>query len=198
MNTKECKVEECCNLNEVVDSYYNELKGYLINQTRDSELSEELLQEIMLKATLAHQKGVSVENIRAWFYAIARTTLYDHFRKLSAEARLKSAFPSNEPIYEDQKDELSGLIDKYLKPMIALLPEKYAVPLILSDLENIPQKTIAEQLGLSLTAVKSRVQRARKQLLALIYDCCIVETDKNGDIISCTVKPKCEDLNKIK
>lgn len=198
MKITDYKVEECCNLNEVVDSYYNELKGYLINQTKDSALSEELLQEIMLKATLAHQKGVSVENIRAWFYAIARTTLIDHFRKLGAEARLKSAFPVNEPIDEEEKEELSGLIDQYLKPMIALLPEKYSVPLILSDLEDIPQKTIAEQLGLSLTALKSRVQRARKQLLALIYDCCIVETDKNGDIISCTVKPKCEDLNKIK
>lgn len=198
MKAKVCKVDECCNLNEVVESYYNELKGYLINQTRDTELSDELLQEIMLKATLAHQKGVSVDNVRAWFYTIARTTLTDHFRKLNSEAKLKSALSIIEPTYEDYKDELSGLIDKYLKPMISLLPEKYAVPLILSDLDNIPQKSIAEKLGLSLTAVKSRVQRARKQLLALIYECCNVETDKNGEIISCTVKPRCEVLNKIK
>ncbi len=198
MKTVEHKLEECCNLNEVVESYYNELKGYLINQTRDSELSEELLQEIMLKATLAHRNGASVYNVRAWFYTIARTTLSDHFRKLSVEARLKSIISSDEPIYEDQKDELAGLIDKYLKPMIGLLPEKYSIPLILSDIENMPQKSISEKLGLSLTAVKSRVQRARKQLLELIWDCCNVETDKKGNFVSCTIKPTCEALNKIK
>lgn len=198
MKTSVCKVEECCNLNEVVESYYSELKGYLINQTKDPELSEELLQEIMLKATLAHRKGVSVENIRAWFYTIARTTLLDHFRKLSAEAKLKSHFSTSELPDDNNMAELSVLIDKYMKPMISLLPEKYSIPLILADLENIPQKSVAEKLGLSLTAVKSRVQRARKHLLELFWECCNVETDKNGNFISCTLKNNCEVLNNIK
>lgn len=198
MNTAKNKISECCNLNEVVELYYNELKGYLINQTKDPELSDELLQEIMLKATLAHQKGVSIENIRAWFYSIARSAISDHFRKLSADTKLKSNLSIADSPGDDTKDELLGLIDKYMKPMIALLPEKYSIPLILADLENIPQKLVAQQLGLSLTAVKSRVQRARKHLLELIWKCCNVEMDRNGNFISCTLKSNCEVLNNIK
>ncbi|WP_134089034.1 RNA polymerase sigma factor [Olivibacter sp. XZL3] len=86
-----CNQSECCDINEVITAYYKELKGYLINQTKDVALAEELVQEVMLKAAVAHQNGTDVKNIRAWFYQVARTTLADHFRQVKKEAEILSA-----------------------------------------------------------------------------------------------------------
>lgn len=189
--------EECCNLNEAVSSYYNDLKGYLINQIKDKYLAEELLQEIMLKAASAHQKGVVVSNIRAWFFQIARTTLIDYYRKISSERKFRESLEFIEEKNENQSNELQQMIDKYLYPMLSLLPEKYAEPLILADVDNVSHKVIGTKLNISLSAVKSRVQRGRKKLLELIYECCDVETDAQGGFISCTVKSTCTSLKHL-
>ena len=51
-----------------------------------------------------------------------------------------------------------------VRPMMNALPEKYRLPLLLSELDGLPQKEVAKRLGLSLSAAKSRVQRGREQL----------------------------------
>lgn len=186
---------ECCNLTEVIHRYYSDLKGYLINQTKDKYLADELVQEIMLKAAIAHSRGVAVENIRAWFFQIARTTLVDHYRKIASDRKfIDSLKIPEEDLNENESNELGQMIDTYLKPMVSLLPAKYAECLILADIDCIPHKEIAAQLQISLSAVRSRVLRARKKLLELIYECCDVETDAQGAFVSCTVKNSCTSL----
>lgn len=196
-DNKNERAEECCDLNEAVSGYYGELKGYLVNRTKDPDLAEDLLQEIMLKAAYAHRNGVAVENIRAWFFQIARNTLADHYRKQSSQQQLIATLALREQGDDNFAQELRTLIDKYLQPMLSLLPEKYAEPLILADLKGIPHKVIAEKLGLSVTAVKSRVQRARQKLIRLMYKCCDVEVDSKGNFITCTVKDCCTPLRDL-
>jgi RNA polymerase sigma-70 factor (ECF subfamily) len=84
------------------------------------------------------------------------------------------------------------------------LPEEYAKPLYMYDLENIDQKTIAEKLNLTLPNTKSRIQRGRVKLKERFLECCIVAFDTNGEMISFDIKPECtllqdekERLNKI-
>ena len=57
--------------------------------------------------------------------------------------------------------------------------------------EGMSQKEYAESINLSYTATKSRVQRARKKLKDLFVECCAIETDRYGNIIS----EKKEDCN---
>ncbi|MDX3917152.1 MULTISPECIES: sigma-70 family RNA polymerase sigma factor [Olivibacter] len=188
---------ECCDINEVVTAYYKELKGYLINQTKDVALAGELVQEIMLKAAVAHQNGTDVKNIRAWFYQVARTTLADHFRQVKKDAKILSAIATNYSIVDEPNKELEELVQRYMDPMLAMLPDKYAIPLKLAELDRLSHKQIAQQLGLSLSATKSRILRARARLLELIYECCIVELDKLGNFIGCTLKSSCKPLSEL-
>jgi RNA polymerase sigma-70 factor (ECF subfamily) len=88
--------------------------------------------------------------------------------------------------------------------LLKLLPEEYAKPLYMYDLENIDQKTIAEKLNLTLPNTKSRIQRGRVKLKERFLECCIVAFDTNGEMISFDIKPECtllqdekERLNKI-
>jgi RNA polymerase sigma-70 factor (ECF subfamily) len=75
------------------------------------------------------------------------------------------------------------------KPIINSLPEKYKEALIKTTFEKVSQKDLANQLGLSHSAIKSRVQRGRDMVKAAIIDCCNPITDKYGNIIE---KEKCK------
>lgn len=68
----------------------------------------------------------------------------------------------------------------------------YEKPLYLSDIEQKPQQEIADILQLSLTATKSRIQRARKQLKELISDCIEVTYNTKGQISDFQLKKYCE------
>ena len=46
------------------------------------------------------------------------------------------------------------------------------------------QTAAAEQLGLSIPGIKSRVQRGRAQLRAMLLSCCEIETDRRGRVVT--------------
>lgn len=186
--------KECCDLNEVIQEFYNYVKAYVFNKTKDKQLSEDIIQEVMFKLVESHQKSVDVKNVKAWLFQITRNTLYDYFNKnriaIDFDKDLQTAGPSTE------KEPLIQIED-YIVPMIALLPNDYALPLKMSDLDNIPQKEIAKQLNLGLSATKMRIQRARVKLRELFVECCHIEYDKNGAIVSCSIKNSCDPLLEI-
>jgi RNA polymerase sigma-70 factor (ECF subfamily) len=66
------------------------------------------------------------------------------------------------------------------------LPERYRQALILTEFEGHSQREMAEQLGLSYSGAKSRVQRGRVMLKQQLVDCCHFEFDRRGSIIDYT------------
>jgi RNA polymerase sigma-70 factor, ECF subfamily len=56
-------------------------------------------------------------------------------------------------------------------PFIAMLPSPYREALTLTELEGLTQKQAAGMLDVSLTGMKSRVQRGRARLRRLLDDC---------------------------
>jgi RNA polymerase sigma-70 factor (ECF subfamily) len=72
--------------------------------------------------------------------------------------------------------------------MIERLAKEYEEALALVELEGLPQHAAAEQLGLSLSGMKSRIQRGRKQLKQMLDDCCIIELDRRHGVIDYEVR----------
>lgn len=64
-----------------------------------------------------------------------------------------------------------------MHPIISTLPDKYREALMLSDIKGVSQKEIAEQLNISYSGAKSRVQRGREMLKATYEKCCDISTD---------------------
>jgi RNA polymerase sigma-70 factor (ECF subfamily) len=77
--------------------------GYLIRQTRDPHLAEEIAQETFVRATRAFL-GWSGGTPAAWLLAIARNTLIDHARK-HGRTVLVAEMPSGElrPVAGDER-----------------------------------------------------------------------------------------------
>ncbi len=63
------------------------------------------------------------------------------------------------------------------------LPEIYREALRLTEFEGVSQVELARRLGLSVSAAKSRVQRARAMVRAEMERCCRWETDRYGTAV---------------
>src|SRR6266508_1737090 len=60
--------------------------------------------------------------------------------------------------------------------------DHYRGALVMTEFEGFSQVDAAHALGLSVSGMKSRVQRGREKLKAMLLDCCEVELDRRGSI----------------
>lgn len=184
----------CQQVAPVFLQYEEQLKGFIRKRIADEDDSKDLLQQVLLKLYRHCEKLPEVENMQAWMYRITRNALNDYFKEAARRGRIGE----EKEIVEVQEQSLQKEVSEYIRPMIALLPLKYAKPLIMSDLEGIPQQEVADRLGLSLSGAKSRIQRAREKLREIIIECCLLELDRNGKLLSLDIKDSCGCLQKVK
>jgi len=50
------------------------------------------------------------------------------------------------------------------------------------ELEGLTHQAAAKRLGLSVSGMKSRVQRGRKQLKQMLQDCCLIQLDRRSGV----------------
>ena len=130
------------------------------------EVADDLTQEVLLRL-LQHQDS-AVENPTAWLYRVARNVLIDHYRSRGSQRRLDAADPATpttglveEPFADDPhaaRRELAGC----LRSLVDQLAPPYRSAVIAVDLDGRTQTEVAQALGLSVSGMKSRVQRGRR------------------------------------
>ncbi len=182
------KLESYNQISSVWLEYKDALRNYIFKIVKEEDTANHLAHEVLMKVYSSCCSGREIKNIRSWLFQIAYNTCMDHFKKEKKTTQIK---------FEPEKEEDSLLYKnavEFIEPLIRLLPEKYARPLILSDLEGRKQQEVAEILGLSLTATKSRIQRARVLLKDQITECVHIEVDKSGNLTAFNVKGTCAPL----
>ena len=107
--------------------------------------------------------------------------------RVAARPVLAQDAPAEE---EAHSENLNEEVTACLGPAIEELPEGYRRALVLADLEGRPQEEVAEELGISLSGAKSRVQRARRKLRATLLSCCRFELDRLGNVLDWQPKGK--------
>ncbi|MES2037443.1 MAG: sigma-70 family RNA polymerase sigma factor [Pseudomonadota bacterium] len=148
------------------------LRAYLRRRIADSSQADDILQDIFVKALLSKRAGRQIDNLTSWLYAAARTTLVDYYR-----AQGMSMEELDENIPEQQADDLqlhAGLAS-CLQVFIQQLPDKYRNTLMAIELQGSSMRHLADQEGLSLSAIKSRAARGRSMLKDKVLACCHVE-----------------------
>jgi RNA polymerase sigma-70 factor (ECF subfamily) len=188
------KIKTNCDVPALWHEHENELRNFILKRVKDKNLTNDILQDVLMKVYNFCISKSGVRSIRSWLFQIAQNTITDHYRKQSKFTNLDNL---NEIEYEDQNMAFSEATN-YILPMLEFLPKEYAVPLKFADIDNIKQADIAKKLNLSLSATKSRIQRARQLLKAEFITCCHFKTDKQGNLISFEIKDSCEPLQKVK
>lgn len=163
----------------------SKLRGYIRTRVRDHSAAEDILQDLFLKAHQRIGQLRSPEKLEGWLFLIARNAVADHYRKLKTYEELPDDIAT-----EAQESELenAGQLRDAFRRMIEQLPAPYGEALVLTEFQGLTQKQLAEQLGISLSGAKSRVQRGRDKLKQALLDCCKLEFDRRGQIIDCTPK----------
>ena len=124
------------------------------------------------------------KNKEAYMTRMAANAVTDYYRKqqkIYTEDHVEPAIENKEATITDRSLLLA---DCCLLPMIHSLPAIYKDALVYIELNNMPQKEYAEKMGISLSAAKSRIQRAREKLKEIVLQNNYA-FDRYGNIIAC-------------
>ena len=121
-------------------------------------------------------------------FQIAHNTVVDYLKK---ENKFTNEVSN---ILEAEETNAYREAEELVTPLLKLLPEKYGIPLQLSDIEGLKQSEVSKKINLSLTATKSRIQRARILLKEKIIECSILEINDKGNVTSIEIKSGCKPL----
>lgn len=179
-------------VSEVWGQTQAQLRAFLARLAPVSADVDDLLQETFIKMYQAADRLDEVDQIDAWLYRIARNVLIDHGR--SPRSKHETPFataddqapgPSGAASESSIEDETASRreLAACIRPMLSALPGDQRTALELTDLGELSQVEAASAEGVSVSGMKSRVQRGRHRLRAELTRCCRVELDRRGAII---------------
>ena len=161
----------------------------------------DIIQEVFAKIHLHGQKGPEIQDISGWIFQVTRNLIIDFYRKQNRNKTAKSRFQDElENVglstNETSEESASTMLARCMQPFVNELPSQYAQALLLTDLGHLTQKEAAQQLGISVSGMKSRVQRARIKLRTIVQECCKISLDSRRRVIDCTRRDQDELPNK--
>jgi RNA polymerase sigma-70 factor, ECF subfamily len=165
--------------NSGVTPHFSALKNYALRITNNSEESEDLFQETMLKAFRFYDSFEKGTNIRGWLYRIMFNTFVNEYRKKKSEPH-KVDYENVQNFYdfvkvEDVKiqhyenDAFSNALNDEIAEALSVLPDDFRTIVFLSDIEGYSYQEIADFMGCLIGTVRSRLHRSRKILYTLLY-----------------------------
>ncbi|NVK88980.1 MAG: sigma-70 family RNA polymerase sigma factor [Gammaproteobacteria bacterium] len=147
------------------------IKGYLAARLSEPSVVEDLVQEILIKSIEALDSGQKIDHLGAWMFQVARTTLADYYRSKAKQVELDSVLDDDDTFHHQQ-------LAACLMPFISELPKKYGLA-ITAEINGTSYRALADEEGVSISAIKSRAARARAMLKEKLLACCYIEID-NG------------------
>ncbi len=184
--TQQCKTNDLSNAWATTTA---ELVTFVRRRVESSQVAEDIVQDVLERLQRAEPGEIS--NPQAWLYRSARNATIDHYRTRR----------QHDPVNPDQVDEryldsnepnaATRELAQCLRPLITQLPDKYRAALTLVDLEGLTNAIAAESAGISVSGMKSRVQRGRAKLGQQLRACCAVSLSGSGAIDDYTPSEAC-------
>jgi RNA polymerase sigma-70 factor (ECF subfamily) len=156
------------------------LRPFIARRVSPTEI-DDVMQDVFIRM----QRGLPLlreeERFTSWLFQIARSSIAEHMRvrgrhPLADDAgREESAAESDDDDREAARS-LAGCVSMF----VAQLASPYREAITLVELEGRTTKEAAEMVGVSVSGMKSRVQRGRAQLRELFERCCEIAVDARG------------------
>lgn len=161
------------NEKEKLELLYRKYKALMLNRAyeilRDGKLAEDAVHSAFLKVLKNLSKLDEIESIKtkAYIMVVLENTAKTMYTK--EKIYMSSELSENIPdITNVQRDAEVKLTAEAAAEKIALLPEKYRDVFILRYINELNDKEIASALGVSASAARKRLQRAREKLRTLL------------------------------
>lgn len=147
----------------VYGAYKVRVYTFLLRFTADPELSDDIVQDTFTKAFAALPGLPRDQHVLPWLYRVAHNAAIDHLRRRNRFRWIrlpKLAGTRAEPRATDGHAAVPER--EHIDTVLRTLPAEQAAALLLHALEGYSYKEIAAIQRCSMTAVRSRIARARE------------------------------------
>lgn len=163
---------------EVIAENYERVYNVIYRLVNDSEEAADLTQDTFVAACRAYERFRHEASVYTWLYRIAVNLTKNRFEK-NHRTDAREAYSLDEPLHYDSEEVNRQVEDWSLSPehvaendqlraivlaQVRALKYDYREVVVLRDIESLSYREIAEVLGCSVEAVKSRLFRARTVL----------------------------------
>jgi RNA polymerase sigma-70 factor (ECF subfamily) len=160
----------------LVQPHLGRLVGFACRRLRNLADAEDVVQDACTRAWLGFDALRDESLVLPWLYRILRSALSDFVEKRDRREHLAPSLA----LERTEEDLVSGPDPGPLEHLIAatssdriqallrMLPDEFALPIELHDLEGLRYREIAEMTGVPVGTVMSRIYRGRKLLAGLI------------------------------
>ncbi len=177
----------------VFDEFQPRIRRYLARLGGPSE-ADDLTQETFARVSHALGRFRGDAALSTWIYRIATNVALDRARspqfQLQARAAESEALEVLGTAPAIEQDIARREMSECVRAYVDQLPADYRTAVVLSELEELPDREIAEILGISLEATKIRLHRARARLRQLLEQGCDLSRDERNEL---TCEPRPED-----
>ena len=193
---------------------HDRLTAFVAKRVDNPADAADLVQTVFLRA---HQHVASIadeQRLLPWLFQVTRNAIADYYRSparrreiggvapdgtldlpegdrtaaLQPPGESGASQPSNPSAAPDEASalrELAGCV----RPLVQQLPPTYRDALTLVEFDGVPQVEVASRLGISVSGMKSRVQRGRSMLRDGLLACCEVSRSATGGVLDFAPRP---------
>jgi len=182
---------------EVLD-HLDALYGVALRMTKNAASAEDLVHDTIVKAVRARQQYKPGTNLKAWLLRIQTNTFINRHRRGGLERDVLEG-PDAGPLADrwigastmrsmrdPERDHLLPIIEGEVRKALDDLPEHFRLAIVLSDVEGLSYKEIADVMDCPVGTVMSRLHRARKMLQQSLRDQAVAlgiidDVDEDGE-----------------
>src|SRR6201995_6081393 len=158
------------------------LMGVATRLTKNPADAQDLFQDTLLKAMKGRDQSPAGTNLKAWLFRILTNTFINRYRRGGLERSVLDG-PDADPLadgwisastMESMRDPesqaLRPMLEQEIKRVLDELPEEFRLAVVLSDVEELSYKEIADIMNCPIGTVMSRLHRGRRLLKRRLYD----------------------------
>jgi RNA polymerase sigma-70 factor (ECF subfamily) len=158
------------------------LFGVALRMTKNEPNAEDLVQDTIVKAVRARDQFQPGTNLKAWLLRILTNTFINRHRRGGLERDVFEG-PDATPLADrwigaatmramrdPEREALAPLLEAEVRAALEALPETFRLVIVLSDIEGLAYREIADTMGCPVGTVMSRLHRGRKMLQEALRD----------------------------
>ncbi|MBX2811490.1 MAG: sigma-70 family RNA polymerase sigma factor [Myxococcales bacterium] len=174
---------------QILQQCQSQVYRFALNMCRHRQDAEDVLQDTLIAIARSIHSFRGEAALSTWVYTIARRLCFkqQHGRKhapvlehpLKSDLRKDAQYVAH-PGHTPDEVLLNQELQTILRDAIHTLEPEYREILVLRDVEGLKASQVANVVGLSLAAVKSRLHRARAQVRNKIAT--VLESNHNSQL----------------
>lgn len=151
----------------LIRRYQPDVLRFIGHLARDPTNAEDIAQETFVRVFRSLHRYRGESRFTTWLFSIARNCAIDEARRGGRRRRLEHHI-AEQDVPEMFETSASSAIE--VREALALLPLELLEPVVMVDAFGLSYREVAGIVGIAEGTVKSRIHRARQQLIALLGD----------------------------